>query len=211
MKRQKRKKQLRDPTKPLDRFSAKRSSKAKKARRIASPAEGAGSTSTGKRRGRPPKIQASTVIGRAENHKSVFTQLWERLSSPLLAAQNQEEVASALATYGQGYLPEFMPWAPSGILAVIRDPKLPKTAKAQPGFLADSLGGWPTVAPRTSRDICARERAKKRKKSPHRIIRKEYYVECSCGYKGPARNNACRKCGAEVGFSLAELMGPRLF
>lgn len=211
MKRQKRKNQAKEPQVPFDRFSTKRSSRAKKARKIAPPAEWMGSTPTGKRRGRPSKIPASTVFGRAENYRGILTQIWEKLSNPIAAAQNEEEIIAALWDPGQGYVREFMPWAPSGILAVIRDPKFPKTAKAQPGFLADSLGGWPTVTPRTSRDICARERAKQRRKSPHHIIRKEYYVECSCGYKGPARDNACRKCGAEIGFSLAELMGARPF
>jgi hypothetical protein len=138
-----------------------------------------------------------------------------KLSGPLLAAQNEEQVIAAFEKHGHLYMSQFMPWAPPGVLTVLRDPKFPKTAKAQPGFLADSLGGWPTVTLRTSRDICNRERSRQRsrqlRKSPHHIIRKEYYVECSCGYKGPALDNACRKCGAEIGFSLAELIGPRLF
>ncbi len=61
--------------------------------------------------------------------------------------------------------------------------------------------------PCTSRDICARERASERKKSPYKIVRHEYYVECSCGYKGPAHDNACRKCGAEIDFLPEVLMG----
>ena len=211
MKREKRKKQPKDPNKSLDRFSVKASSRVKKSRRRVPHVERRESSSTTKRRGRPPKIVAGTVVGRAENYKLIFAQLWGKLSGPLLAAQNEQEVIAALWNHAQGYVTQFMPWAPQGILAVMRDSKFPKTAKAQRGFLADSLGGYPTVSLRTSRDICASERAKQRLKSPHHIIRKEYYVECSCGYKGPARENACRKCGAEVGFSLAELIGPRLF
>jgi len=97
------------------------------------------------------------------------------------------------------------------ILALIRDPKFPKRREQRINFLADSLGGRPDVALRTSRDICAKERAKQRSRSAHKILRHEYYVECTCGYKGPARDNACRKCGAEITFSLDELMGRGLF
>ena len=34
-------------------------------------------------------------------------------------------------------------------------------------------------------------------------------IECSCGYQGPARDNACRKCGAEIPLSFEELLTPR--
>src|SRR5437867_6072956 len=70
----------------------------------------------------------------------------------------------------------------------------------QINFLADSLAGTGIVSPRRSRDICAAERAKE--KRTHRIIRFEFYVECSCGYKGPSENHACRKCGATISFPL---------
>jgi YD repeat-containing protein len=52
----------------------------------------------------------------------------------------------------------------------------------------------------TSRDICAKGLAEEKAKSPHKILRKEFYVECSCGFKGPALNDACRKCGAQISF-----------
>jgi len=58
-------------------------------------------------------------------------------------------------------------------------------------FLADSVAGQGFVTPRRSREICAEERAKKK----YFIVRREYYIECSCGYKGPALDGACRDCG----------------
>ncbi len=98
------------------------------------------------------------------------------------------------------------------ILEVLRDPDFPKRDKeARINFLADSLAARGVVTPRTSRDICARERARKKAKSVHRILRHEFYIECSYGYKGPASNNACRKCGAEIGFLPGVLMGRGLF
>lgn len=57
---------------------------------------------------------------------------------------------------------------------------------------------WANLIFRPFRDVCRRGRAKQRAKSPYHILRYEYYVECSCGYEGPARDNACRKCGAEI-------------
>jgi len=84
------------------------------------------------------------------------------------------------------------------VLEVIKEKKFPKKPRAQAKFLANSLAGRPNVEARTSRDICARGLAEEKSKSPHKILRKEFYIECSCGYKGPALNDACRKCGAEI-------------
>jgi hypothetical protein len=186
VKRRKRKKPAREPKKPLDSFSEKR-------------------------RGRPPKIPTSWVEGRAYNHRIELGQMWETLEGPLLKAKTAEEVTAAFREHGKQYADQVVPAFASDILALIRDPKFPKRSEARINFLADSLGGRPSVSFRTSRDICERERVKQRRKSPHHIIRKEYYVECSCGYKGPARDNACRKFRAEITFSLEELTARGLF
>ena len=149
-------------------------------------------------RGRPETIPREWVTGHAENDRYRLTQVWAQLSGPLLGAENEEQVRAAFETYGQPYAGEFIPRLTSDILEVIRSPQFPKRPKAQIGFLADSLAGRPTVTARTSRDICVKERAKQRARSPHKILRREFYIECSCGYRGPARDNACRKCGAEI-------------
>jgi hypothetical protein len=170
---------------PLDRFSEKRG------------------------RGRPYKIRASEVSGRAYNYHLIFSQIWNVAGEQLLRATTEEEIIKALEQTSQKG--EFVHIVPL-ILTVLRDPEFPKRdKKARIKFLADSLAARGAVTPRTSRDICARERARERKKSVHRILRREYYVECSCGYKGPARDNACRKCGAEISPTLQELMGQALF
>ena len=156
-------------------------------------------------RGRPQRIQWSWVIGRADNRRYSLAEVWPKLRDPLLAAQTEEQVIAAFKNYGQPYAGDYVPRMAPDISALIRDPSFPKRSKAQIGFLADSLAGRPNVEFRTSRDICIKERARQRSKSPHKIIRKEFYVECSCGYKGPARDNACRKCGAEIPFSLGTL------
>lgn len=158
-------------------------------------------------RGRPEKIPRSWVIGRADNYRTNLTQAWPKLISPLLAAMTEEQVIAAFENHGQPYATNFVPLMAADILTLIREPSFPVRPKAQVAFLADSLAGRPSVAFRTSRDICARERAKRLAVSRHKIIRKEFYVECECGYKGPARDNACRKCGAPIPLSLEIVWG----
>lgn len=151
--------------------------------------------------GRPPKVRASEVSGRADNYRLMLKEDWSKLSKPLLVAQTAEAVVQALAD-NTAYERELASLAHL-ILQVLREPDFPKrNGEAQANFLADSLAARGEVNPRTSRDICARERAKQRAKSRYKILRHEYYIECECGYKGPARDNACRKCGSEIPLSL---------
>jgi len=182
----KRKKAAKQATKALDTFSEKR------------------------RRGRPPSIPASEISGRAENYRQFF---WEKRldkkskqfgrdrpytwAEQMLAATNEDELSKtfdAAPNYVRGQLGGSIPL----ILSILKERTFPKTTPAQLDYLADSLAGSGQVSPRSSRDICGRERAKQRQKFPHKILRKEFYVECSCGYRGPALNDACRKCGAEI-------------
>jgi hypothetical protein len=151
-------------------------------------------------RGRPYYVRHSEVIGRAENYKGILGYVWSDLCGPLVAAKSIEQVIEAFDKYAEAYAREFVPRLAEDILKVVHEPKFPKRQDPQIKFLAESLAGRPNVEPRTSRDICAKHHAIERTKSPHRIIRKEFYVECSCGYKGPAQNDACRKCGAQISY-----------
>lgn len=156
-------------------------------------------------RGRPRNCRYSEILGRAENYRGIFTSIWQRLSEPLLAGRTEEEVIEAFRCFGEPYAHEFVPRLAGDILKVVSEKKFPRRAKTQIKFLANSLAGRPNVESRTSRDICALGLAEERAKSPHKILRKEFYVECSCGFKGPALNDACRKCGAQISF-LPELL-----
>jgi hypothetical protein len=149
-------------------------------------------------RGRPRDCNYSEIIGRAENYRSIFNDIWHKLSDSLLAAQNEDQVCEAFRSQGEPHAREFVPRLAGDILEVTKEKKFPKRARAQVKFLANSLAGRPNVEPRTSRDICAQGIAEEKARSPYRILRKEFYVECSCGFKGPALNDACRKCGAEI-------------
>lgn len=178
---------------------------------------------SGKRRRGRPGVRPSEVALRAENYRRMF---WDyRLdkkkkeyvrdkpsewATRLLASKTIEDVERAFETRPLSAQNEFRPLFPL-ILQVLRERTFPKKPETQLDFLANSIAARWDVTPRTSRDICEKERTRQRRRSPHKILRHEYYVECSCGYKGPARDNACRKCGAEIELSLDELLGHGLF
>jgi hypothetical protein len=142
-------------------------------------------------RGRPANIEPSVVVGSANMYRVWFEQLWSKVGPRLLAARSSEDITKAV----QESAPDIsvsLALHSELILKIVRDPKFPAVRSAsQIHFLADSLGGQGFVKPRRSREICAEERNKVR----HVIVRQEYYIECSCGYKGPALDGACRECG----------------
>ena len=149
-----------------------------------------------RRRGRPPIIGASEVYGRAGNFRDNLAQVWDRLWPLLSNARSEEEVTNAFQEGARPYDQNFVPGLSALTLQVLQEPTLPKRREPLQRFLADSLGGVGVVTPRRSRDICAQERAKG-KRARH-ILRYEFYVECSCGYKGHSKNLACPKCGAVI-------------
>jgi hypothetical protein len=151
-------------------------------------------------RGRPRECQYSEIIGRAQNYRQILAEVWQKLGAPLIAAQSEENVTEAFQSHAKPYDQNFVPRLVKDILAVKMEKKFPKRAMPQIKFLANSLAGRPNVECRTSRDICAKALAEEKARSPYKILRKEFYIECSCGFKGPALNDACRKCGAEIDF-----------
>ena len=154
------------------------------------------------------KVVPAAVAGRAWNYRDCLPRIWNDLEGPLLASQTPAEVVKAFETTLPGSN-EFPPLA-ALILEVIQDPHFPKRRKARINFLADSIAGVGLVVPRRSRDICAAERAAKQEaeRAPY-IMRYEYYVECSCGYRGHSVNHACRKCGAQIMFPMS--LGSHIF
>lgn len=140
-------------------------------------------------RGRPG-VRASEIRGRGDHYRWIFNEVWNRLWSLLSEAQIDEEVIQAFEEGASPYAQQFPPRLAPLILKVLREPKFPKRRQARIGFLADSLAGLGGISPRRSRDICERER----KKKVHQIIREEYFIECTCGYKGPAFHGRCPKC-----------------
>jgi len=144
--------------------------------------------------GRPRDIDPVAAWGRAENQRGILRNVWERLSPNLLKAERQEHVVQAIQEAIPGES-EFTPLAPL-IFRVIKDEDFPTTPKGQISFLADSIAALGLVSFRRSRDICAEERA--RRKRAHKILRAELYIVCSCGYKGHSLNHACPDCGTVI-------------
>ncbi len=158
------------------------------------------------KRGRKPKIPASWVRGRADNYRWILEQLWDRVWPRISKAETTEDVVTSFSSEKIGaYALEFVPLA-GLILKVVRDRHFPKhKQQAQIIFLADSIAGHGLFTPRSSRDICERERA--RAKRSGRILRYEFYIECSCGYQGPSRKHACPECGAAIPFEADPRLG----
>lgn len=147
-------------------------------------------------RGRPG-VRKSEVQNRAYDYRLTLEQDWNVLASTFLKAQSEEEFKKLLDEAPYHVRNKFAPIRFSLVEKMRTDPKFPKTVKAQIRFIGDSLAGLGRVAPRTSRDICAEGRKKR-----HIIIRQDYYIECTCGYEGPAKHGACPDCGTlTVAFS----------
>lgn len=145
-------------------------------------------------RGRSPQVSSLATKGRSDNYRGILRNVWDRLSPTLLQAETEDDVINAFQIAAAGGS-EFLQQA-GLILKLVKDPKFPKRQKARINFLADSLAGQGLVSPRRSRDICTEERT--RIKNTSHILRYEFYVECSCGYKGHSKNHGCPECGASI-------------
>jgi hypothetical protein len=166
---------------PIDRFSAKQP------------------------RGRPRKIPPSWVRGRADNYRWIFDLFWQHVWPDLSKAETQQDVIQSFARPEVGGYALDLIRSADLILQVVRDPRFPKHKReAQINFLSDSIAAYGVVTPRSSRDICERERA--RAKQVHRILYYEFHIECSCGYTGHSRNHACPICGAEIHFNTDSIL-----
>jgi hypothetical protein len=144
-------------------------------------------------RGRPAIVEPSLILKRANYLNVNLGRALDTLGPALIAAGDTTDVAKAFdnAHIGQVASPELFPL----VLEVVHDRDFPKTPKAQARFLAESLSGWGVMSPRRARDVCAAER---QKPLPNRILRLEFYIECSCGYSGPSRDWGCPKCPAVI-------------
>jgi hypothetical protein len=149
-----------------------------------------------RRRGRPPTVVFEEIVGRGDNNRWILDQVWESLWPILSSAKSEDEIVKAFQEGAGPYAMQFVPAFSTLIFEVLREKTFPRRRKPRISFMADSLAGLGVVRPRRSRDICAEERAKAKRE--HHILRYEYYVECSCGYKGPSKDHACRKCGAKI-------------
>jgi len=136
-------------------------------------------------------MRPSEVYGRARNYRTMFGQVWDKLGEPFLKTTSEAEVVQAFEAYAPQYAHEFVPSLIRLIFEVVHYPKFPKRHEPQINYLADSLAALGRVRPKRSREIVAQELAKERAKLKHRVLRREFYIECTCGYEGPAYKGKC--------------------
>ncbi len=154
-----------------------------------------------RRRGRPG-VKKSEVQNRADDYRLTLEQNWDVLATPFLKAQSEEELKRLLDEAPYHVRNMFAPIRFQLVQKTRTDPKFPRKTEKQKTFFADSLAALGRVSPRRSRDICAEGRKKKR----YTIIRQDYYIECTCGYEGPAKHGSCPGCGARAG-----ILSPQVF
>ena len=136
-------------------------------------------------------MRPSEVYRRALNYRTIFGQVWDKLSEPFLKTTSEVEVLQALETHAPQYVGQFAPSLVRLIFEVVHHPRFPKRRDPQINYLADSLAALGWVRPKRSREIVAQELAKERAKLKHRVLRREFYIECTCGYQGPAYKGKC--------------------
>lgn len=139
------------------------------------------------RRGRKG-VSPQQVLARAGHLRLLLEQCWDQVGEDLVTATKEEDVIQAFGKTDEYRRRFFMPNHARLILQIVTERKFPKTRAARIGFLADSLGAEGAVSARRSRDICAAER---QRIEPHQVLCREPYIECSCGYKGPASRGEC--------------------
>ncbi len=150
--------------------------------------------------GRKPRVVPFNVAAQAKRLAFYLRECKEEIDwDRLLSAKTEEDVRSAFQRVTMESL--LLLARPDLVLGWLREGRFPKHRRVfLIRHLADSLAGEGLVSFRRSRDLAARERRKERKRG--RIIRVEFYVECTCGFKGMSRDHACRRCGAPVDRSM---------
>jgi hypothetical protein len=167
-------------------------------------------TRSGNKRGRKSQVIVSEICNRAYDFKLILEGNrkridWKRLS----AAASEQDIHDALKDASIRAREKFL-YKPQLLLSTLKDKKFPKRdTEAQEQFVADSLAAEGRISIRRSRDIVQRDRSARKKRG--KILRREFYIVCSCAYAGPALNDACPECGAEVSymdfFSLFAIQG----
>ena len=151
-----------------------------------------------KKRGPKPRVRPSEVLGRAENFEGILSQVWDRLWPLLSKAQTEDDVTKAFQEGARPYDQNFVPGLSQLLIGVLKETTFPQRPKSMQRFIADSAAALGDVTARRSRDICAQERLAR--KRAHRILRYEFFIECSCGYQGHSRNHGCPDCGTKIVF-----------
>lgn len=135
---------------------------------------------------------------------------WEKLfqnPSRKTAAEVREAFQRA---EGSSYIKEVWELGDSEGASLIADwvrerkwPKFESQARMRhlaKSIAAPSMAGRGTISLRRSRDLCSEKatRLPGKERVKGTILHVEPYIECSCRYKGPAKDHQCPRCGAEI-------------
>ena len=156
-------------------------------------------TQVKKKGGRKSQVRVSEICKRAYDFKLLLELDRARTDWALmLRADSDEDLAWALKDVRERAR-ERLFLKTELLLAALKDKQFPKQDReAQEQFIADSLAAEGRVSIRRSRDIVQRERSAVKKQG--KILRREFYIQCSCGYEGPAFHDACARCRAPVSY-----------
>ena len=150
-----------------------------------------------KRPGPKSQLFGNTVLSADHAYKILNSCADDLHLEALTISSNEMEIEAALWKIDEPNRAYVLRRWSVAILMWVKEKRYPKkNRQAILRHLADSIAGEGNVSPRRSRDICSKLRREVR--SVGKIIRREFYVECTCGYRGPARHDACPDCGAPV-------------
>jgi hypothetical protein len=127
------------------------------------------------------KVRLSEICNRAYDLKLILETNRDKFDwNRLLAARSEAEVDLVLG--GKFDRAEELLLQKLGLLpSVLGDKQFPKKNRdAQEQFIADSLAASGRVSIQRSRDLVQRERSAGKKRG--KILRREFYIECSCKY-----------------------------
>jgi len=151
-------------------------------------------TASKETRGRKRRIHPENVVRAANDLLKILEFCKDQIDwVKLETAKTEEEAASAFERVPSAYRERLNLWL-AAIPEWALEGKFPKAnLERKMRHLADSIAAEGFLTPRRCRDVCYEER--KRQAQLGMILRREFYIECSCGYQGPAKGGGCRQCG----------------
>jgi len=153
-------------------------------------------TASEETRGRKRRIHAENVVRAANDLLKILEVCRDQIDwSKLQIAKTEKEAASAFERVPPPYRERLNLWL-AAIPEWAQEGKFPKTnLERKMHHLADSVAAEGFLTPRRCRDVCLEER--KRQAQLGMIFRREFYIECTCGYRGPAKGGGCLQCGTK--------------
>jgi hypothetical protein len=145
-------------------------------------------------RGRKRRIHSANVVRAANDLFEILELCKEQIDwGKLETSRTEEEAASAFERVPPRYRERLNLWL-AAIPEWALEGKFPSTnLERKMRHLADSVAAEGVLSPRRCRDVCLEER--KRQGRLGMIFRREFYIECTCGYRGPAQGGGCPQCG----------------